>query len=360
MAWPGGSARPGGPTDQPASEHRWRLGHRPALDGLRGLAILVVLADHSGISFAARGGQLGVTVFFVLSGFLITTLLLEERARYGRVSLRSFYARRALRLLPALVVLLVAVAAVMAVSGRADEIIGDVLPTLFYYMNWSQVSGNNPGLLSHVWSLSIEEQFYLAWPVLMLGSVFLGRGHLRLTAILLIGLTLAAMALRVVLWSGPASYYRVFNGRDTRMDALAVGCLAALALSYRPIRVPGTWMVLLAAAIPPTLWMTDNQSMAFAGLAVTAVLAAVLVAGAASGAGERILGWRPLVFIGVISYGLYLWHRPVMKVFTQSGLGGVPWAVALMVAISFGLAILSRRLIEEPFLRMKSRFNRGS
>jgi peptidoglycan/LPS O-acetylase OafA/YrhL len=349
------------PPDSPAisaqaSDGGWRLGHRPALDGLRGFAILLVMADHSGIAIASGAGNLGVTVFFVLSGFLITTLLLEERARYGRVSLRRFYWRRALRLLPALVALLTVIAVVLGVAGRADEVAGDVIPALFYVMNWTIVAGNNPGIVGHTWTLSIEEQFYLVWPLALLGLLAIGRGRLAWVSGFLLGAVVVAILLRVVLWSGPGGYYRTFVGTDTRMDALAIGCLVALAFSRRPIKVPALVMAALATAIPIILWITDDSSMAAIGLAATALAAAGLVAGAASGGGERVLGWRPLAYVGLISYGLYLWHRPLMRVFTDSGLGGVPWAVALMFASSLALAFVSRRFIEDPFLGLKDRY----
>ena len=343
-------------TGAQASDGRWRLGHRPALDGLRGFAILLVMADHSGIAIASGAGNLGVTIFFVLSGFLITTLLLEERARYGRVSLRRFYWRRALRLLPALIGLLAVIAVVMGVAGRADEIAGDVIPALFYVMNWTIVAGNNPGIVGHTWTLSIEEQFYLVWPLALLGVLAVGRGRLAWVSAFLIGAVVVAIVLRVALWSGQGGYYRTFVGTDTRMDALAIGCLVAVAFSRRPIKVPPLVMAALAASIPLILWITDDSSMAAIGLAATALAAAGLVAGAASGGGDRVLGWRPLAYVGLISYGLYLWHRPLMRVFTDSGLGGVPWAVVLMFAISLGLAFVSRRFVEDPFLALKDRY----
>jgi peptidoglycan/LPS O-acetylase OafA/YrhL len=301
------------------------------LDGLRGFAILLVLADHSGIGIASGAGHLGVTIFFVLSGFLITTLLLEERARYGHVNLRRFYWRRALRLLPALGALLAAVALVMGLAGRAGEIAGDVFPALFYYMNWSVVAGNNPGLVGHTWSLSIEEQFYVIWPVALLVMLTIGRGRMAWVSWLLLGAALTAIVLRILVWAGPGGYYRAFEGTDARMDALAMGCLLAVFFSRRPIRVPPALMAVLAAAIPVILWTTNDESMATFGLALTALAAAGLVAGAATGGVEKVLGWRPLAYLGIISYGLYLWHRPLMRVFTDSGLGGVPWAVAVML-----------------------------
>ena len=126
------------------------------------------------------------------------------------------------------------------------------------------------------------------------------------------------------------------------------------ALALLPIAMVA--MVAMAGTILITLRTTTVESMATIGLSVTAFAAAGLVAGAATGAGERVLAWRPLAYLGVISYGLYLWHRPVMRAFTESGLGGVPWAVAAMFAVSIGLALLSRRLIEDPFLRLKDRY----
>jgi peptidoglycan/LPS O-acetylase OafA/YrhL len=345
------AATKAGVRDQP-----WRLGHRPGLDGLRGFAILLVMADHAGIGIASGAGNLGVTIFFVLSGFLITTLLLEERARHGRISLRRFYWRRALRLLPALCLLLAVVAVLMRVAGRTGEIAGDVIPALFYFMNWATVAGNNPGLLSHTWSLSIEEQFYLVWPVLLIGILALGRGRVGWVAGLLVVVIVTSIVLRFLLWTGPGAHYRVYEGTDTRMDALAIGCLLAMAFTRRPVTVPPLAMAGLAAAIPVTLWATNDESLATIGFAITAFAAAGLVAGAATGNGERVLAWRPLAYLGIISYGLYLWHRPLMRTFTDSGLGGVPWAVAVMFALSLGLAFLSKRFIEDPFLRLKDRY----
>ena len=162
------------------------------LDLLRAAAISSVLLFHC-LPFYATGGILGalsqlreaawcgVDLFFVLSGFLITTLLLEEQARFGRVSFRRFYWRRALRLLPALAALLVVVALLLAVTGRSREIFGDVVPVLLYVMNWTTVAGHNPGLVSHTWSLSIEEQFYFVWPVVLVGTlaIKIGRASCR-------------------------------------------------------------------------------------------------------------------------------------------------------------------------------------
>jgi peptidoglycan/LPS O-acetylase OafA/YrhL len=164
------------------------------------------------------------------------------------------------------------------------------------------------------------------------------------------------MVLRNLLWDGPGGYYRVLEGTDARMDALAIGCLLAVVFSRRPIRVPAAFMAALATAIPVILWTTDGRSTATFGLALTALAAAGLVAGAACGGGERVLGWRPLAYIGIISYGLYLWHRPIMRVFTDWGLGGVPWAVGVMFGLSIGAAWVSRRFVEDPFLRLKDRY----
>jgi peptidoglycan/LPS O-acetylase OafA/YrhL len=173
---------------------------------------------------------------------------------------------------------------------------------------------------------------------------------------LLLAVTLTAIVLRILLWAGPGGYYRVFEGTDTRMDALAIGCLLAVAFSRRPIRVPAALMAALAAAIPVILWTTNDGSIATFGLTLTALAAAGLVAGAASGRGEKVLGWRPLAYLGIISYGLYLWHRPIMRAFTDWGLGGVPWAVGVMFGLAIGLALLSRRFVEDPFLRLKNRY----
>jgi peptidoglycan/LPS O-acetylase OafA/YrhL len=205
--------------------------HRPELDGLRGIAILVVLAAHTGVpGFADGGGGAGVTLFFVLSGFLITSLLLAEKSRYGRVDLRAFYVRRALRLFPALaaaliVVALLAVTGLMPQDARVGVDYRIVLAGVVCYVaNWVWVAGQPIGMLSHTWSLAVEEQFYILWPALLLLGLRLGRRWFAMIVLLLI---FADIPYRLILDLN-GGFAHVFVGTDTRGDALLFGCVLAL------------------------------------------------------------------------------------------------------------------------------------
>lgn len=213
-----------------STEPRWRLGYRPALDGLRGIAILLVLLCHSAIPYLGTLGPAGVTVFFTLSGYLITAILLQE------TSLGAFYWRRALRLLPALLVV-VTFAVAAGVATRDDG-----LAALSYGYNWYRIAGYGQQGLEHAWSLSIEEQFYLVWPMIVLA--------LRCKPRWLLSLTLSAIIL-VILWRGSlwlqgASTTRLYNGTDTRLDGLLVGAALAIQLSLEPAKAKASRFVILA------------------------------------------------------------------------------------------------------------------
>jgi peptidoglycan/LPS O-acetylase OafA/YrhL len=330
----------------------WRLGYRPALDGLRGVAILLVLLGHGYAPGVPRADTVGVVVFFVLSGYLITTLMLQERRDTGRVSLAAFYRRRALRLLPALVLALAFVAVLMQLLGRGAEISGDVVPTLLYYMNRTKAAGDDPGLLSHAWSLSIEEQFYIVWPLALVGLMAMFRGRLIPILALLLGLALLVAAWRAALWS-PEAYNRVYWSTDTRADALLMGAGLAVLGAVRPLRAPA-WLAWIAAAVLVGLAVVgSNEGLAMIGLLAAAVASALLiVAAVGSSLMTRLLSWRPLVYVGTISYGLYLFHRPIMRIGTTVD---VAWPVGFlaMALLSLGAAWLSYRYVERPFLRLK-------
>lgn len=334
------------------------LGHRPELDGLRGLAVLAVVAFHAGAP-VGRGGWLGVDVFFVLSGFLITTLLLEERAATGRVALGAFYARRALRLLPAVLALL-AVLGLLVAAGLVGARFIEAAPwVLLYIANWQRVVGESTPLV-HLWSLSVEEQFYVLWPLALLALLRLlpsPRHHALVLGVAVVGIAVA----RTGLYATEAiSAERAYFGSDLRADALLLGCLLAVA------RCAG-WTERVALWIRRALWP------ALAGLAVVLVLPASpfggygpLLFGPVDGAAFVVvaavvtmpavlpwLRWQPLVRLGVLSYAVYLWHLPVMWLL-PSPIG----RLAVGVPVSLVAALVSRRLIEEPALRLKQRFER--
>jgi peptidoglycan/LPS O-acetylase OafA/YrhL len=321
---------------------------RPALDGLRGLAVLLVLLCHTWVPLVAQAGSVGVTLFFVLSGFLITRLLLAERARTGTVSYCRFYARRARRLLPALVVLLAAVAAYLVASHQS------LLPVVLaaaYSANLANMTGHSLGNLDHLWSLSLEEQFYFVWPVLL---PFLAR-HRR-PLVLLATAVAAVVTLRTGLWLTGAPVARIYYGADTRADALLVGCglafLGPEVAAHRWLRpaAQGGAVILAATCVMP------DASLAWVLIPLPFACAAVILW--AEQHPGRLVTCRPLVLTGRISYGLYLWNLPVAL--TLRSWDQDIWAKGVvLVAVSFLLAGLSWFVIERPFIRRPAVEARG-
>ena len=339
-------------------QNRWKLGHRPALDGLRGTAVLLVMASHIGLTGFGSGGWPGVTLFFVLSGFLISTLLLEERAATGGVRLRAFYFRRACRLFPALAAFVVIVGGAQILSGAPK--IGTVLVGIvLYYSNWDFVRGIAVAPMAHVWSLAIEEQFYIVWPGLLLAGLAITKGRLKM---ILIGLAIGIIAstvLRLVLFD-ISGYSRAYYGTDTRADALLLGCALAVVFHSGRILSPSRLFAIVAALVifviswPPYLPQYNGPEML--GLTAGALASVVLVALAAT-KGSRILELRPLVLTGRISYGLYLWHVPILGVSSVAFadvFGHDPsfrWHVVVFFVMSFAAAIVSWYVVESPIQR---------
>jgi peptidoglycan/LPS O-acetylase OafA/YrhL len=321
--------------------------HRPELDGLRGIAILIVLGAHTGVpGFADGGGGAGVTLFFVLSGYLITSLLLAEKAKTGRVDLRAFYIRRALRLFPALAATLVVVT-FLAVAGLMPQAAKEgvdyrvvVLGVICYVVNWVAVAGQSLGMLGHAWSLAVEEQFYIVWPTLLLLGLRLGRTPLVLILLLLAFLD-TPYRLLLDLNGG---FMHVFVGTDSRGDALLLGCVLAL-LETRWHPVVG-WAGVLGVLAVAALWPGDPGL----GAQLMFIPAAAIVSTLAVAGCPVILAWRPLAFIGKISYGLYLWHGLVIW-------WALPWPVAVPLCIA--IACVSYFVLEQRFLRLKDRFGRA-
>jgi peptidoglycan/LPS O-acetylase OafA/YrhL len=330
------------------SDERWRLGYRPALDGLRGVAVLLVIAQHAEVPLMERAGGVGVTMFFVLSGFLITSILLDEHERTGRTDLVRFLFRRAKRLLPALIAFLASMAVLGVATGQL------VLPTLLYYTNWIFALDGPVRPMVHVWSLSIEEQFYAVWPLAFI--VFIRRP--RRAFLIVLGLCIVASAGgRIISTLSGEPYWWQFFATHLRADALLAGCALALGFSrmpYRPSRMTVGLAIaaLVVASVPVSraLHTTVGIPLAIAG-------SIVLISIAAQREG-RILSWRPLVYVGSISYGLYLWHWP----FVWSGLeGGVaPWQMLALVIAALWVAAVSHRFIERPFLKSARPFARRS
>jgi peptidoglycan/LPS O-acetylase OafA/YrhL len=369
-------------TASPGRAFAVRGRHLPALDGVRALAILGVIAYHLGAGWAS-GGFLGVDLFFVLSGFLITSLLLEEREAEGRLHLGAFWARRARRLLPGLLLMLVALGAFYALAGPGPlvdlgQVRGDAVATVLYVANWHLLFAHQsyfdqfaaPSPLQHTWSLGIEEQFYLLWPLALAGVLALSRGRWRWSGGLLAAAgACASAAWMAVLASGGASTNRLYYGTDTRAFDLLIGAVLAFAVVARP-QPAERGRRILAVAGPACLlallvfwWRAGGggangapgRGMFEWGFLVCALLAAVVLADARqerlSPLG-RVLALAPLRFVGVISYELYLWHWPVICELTPARLGfGGAALDAVRLGVTLALAAGSFYLVDRPIRR---------
>ncbi|MFI5956674.1 acyltransferase family protein [Cryptosporangium sp. NPDC051539] len=354
---------------RPQRTERLRLAHRPALDGLRAIAVVVVLLFHGGVSWLP-GGWLGVDAFFVLSGYLITTLLLAEHERTGRIRLAAFWGRRARRLLPALL------AMVTAVTGCAHWLVapeeqlplrGDALAALSYVANWRMLDRGDgyavltasPSPLQHTWSLALEEQFYLLWPLIAGAALIRWRGRgLLLGTLAAAAASATAMALLHVPGAEPD---RAYYGSDTRAFGLLVGCALALVLSaqrYRPVHAaPRRWspsvLIALGTLAAALLLLDDAGPALYRGGLVAVVLAVAVVIGAAErrpdGPLAAVLSAGPLPALGRVSYELYLWHWPVFLALDaeRTGLSGVP-LLAARCALTGVLAVATYRLLSRP------------
>jgi peptidoglycan/LPS O-acetylase OafA/YrhL len=347
------------------AEHRYW----PSLDGVRGVAIAAVIAYHLGY---LGGGFLGVDIFFVLSGFLITSLLLSEQAGTGAIRFGAFWARRARRLLPALLLLVLALGIYALAGGPGvvpSQLRSPAVATLLYVANWQQVVAGhsyfaqfqavNP--LMHTWSLAVEEQYYLLWPLLFSGLAFLARRRSRRAVVI----GTAVIATGSALWMGVAAHVlgpnRAYLGTDTRMWELLLGGLGAMALqSAGPARHPARWSAATVVAVGgvalgialgggPPAWMWDG------GLVAIATCALVVVVGSIrhpDGPVARLLAIGPLRWLGRISYSLYLWHWPVIVLLTTSttGLSGAA-LLSCRLAAMLGTACGSYFLVERPLRR---------
>jgi len=348
----------------------FRLTQLPSLDGLRGIAILAVMLNNARY---LPGGFLGVDIFFVLSGFLITALLLQEWQRTGTIRLGAFYARRALRLLPALFALLAVVLLAPGLFYLAAPPWKDAAIAALYATNWVNAFGlRNMVILDHTWSLTVEEQFYVLWPPLVPALLALRVRRRWILSMVLLGIGVST-GLRLLLWDGPASIKRLYYGLDTRLDALLVGCLVALLVSWDLIPRTGKAVTAIrviagacAAALVLLLVTADRESrLTYHGLSTLAcaAVAGVLlhVVYCPSRFRMLVLENAPIVWIGRISYGLYLWHDPLFLDLLNStrmaklGLSGLP-ALVVRFTVAFAVASLCFYLIERPFLRIKRRF----
>ena len=348
-----------------------RFSYQPALDGVRAFAVLSVLAYHLDAGWA-QGGFLGVDTFFVLSGFLITSLLVGEFTRRGGIGFAGFWARRARRLLPALLLVLLAVAAYAVLAAPAtqlDRLRGDGLATLFYGANWRFIASgqsyfdlfSEASPLRHMWSLAIEEQFYLVWPLITFACLRLARGRHWLLGLVCGAGAGASIATMAVLYD-PVDPSRAYYGTDSRAHLLLIGAGLALLLarwSPRGVARAGVHALGLAGAVACVMFWTlvpDTAAWMYrGGYAVFGVcVAAVITSAIQPGrfALRSFLSLPPLVWIGRISYGLYLWHWPVIVVASpaRTGLDGAQLTI-LRVGLTFAIATASFYLVEQPIRR---------
>lgn len=346
-----------------------------ALDGLRAFAVLAVIAYHFGFGWAT-GGLLGVTVFFVLSGYLITSLLVGEWRRTKTIDLKAFWIRRARRLLPAIIFVIVCSVILFTIFNHEllTKMRPDIPPALFFFSNWWYIFHDisyfdalgAPSPLTHFWSLAIEEQFYLIWPTLLF-FLFKGGAKKKTVSRITLGLTVVSVLLMVFLYDPSVDPSRVYYGTDTRAFSLLIGAL--LAFMWPSNQLSGAGNVKLPRT---TRYIYDGVGIvAFLGLVImvvtvngfspfmyrggillasllTAVVIAVLVHPQSSFA--RVASLPPLVWIGKRSFGMYLWHYPIMLLMN----GGNPspdaniFYILLQLVVIFACSALSFRFVEDP------------
>lgn len=376
----------------------WDRGDRPsgipALDGLRAIAVGLVLVGHGGVP-GVSGGFIGVDIFFVLSGFLITSLLLDELGRSGRIDLTGFWIRRARRLLPALVLMVLSVGAAREFLPyqSLDGLRGDAIAAFAWVANWRFVAQKTdyftqgaPSPLQHTWSLGVEEQYYILWPVLLIAVTLLLAararryfakitvGHVRLAAFVIATLGAAASAAAAMVFTSDATRDRIYFGTDTRAQALLVGAAASALLVRDWSALNRGWCLIrtrwgrriarvlpivgVAALAALTHYATGSAGEFRHGLLIVVAVAAVLVVAPVAleqrGMLARALAWRPLVWLGAISYGVYLWHWPIFLVLNGertgwSGLG----LFGARCAVTLAVAGVSYWAIEQPIRRWR-------
>ena len=367
------AARPTPPRRRPSWQAR-PLGYHPALDGVRAVAVALVIAYHLGYARVA-GGYVGVEVFFVLSGWLVCALLMNEHHRTGGIALGRFWLRRARRLLPAMAVVIAGTAAVASVARPEllTELRDQAAAAIGYHLNWRLVldqrsyfeAAGGPSPLEHLWSLSIEEQFYLVFP--LLGGLVLTRWSRKVAVAVALGGAAAATALRFALLDPAGDPTRVYFGTDTRAAGLLLGVVLGLFWTPNRLRphddrrfvalLDGVALAGAAVLAWYAVGLHERAPTAFRGGFTAAQVATLAIIAAAVYPAPtrtvRLLSARPLRWVGQRSYGIYLFHWPVI-VFLSAAPGEQPESpsrVAAQLALVLVLAAASYRLVEQPVRR---------
>lgn len=347
-----------------------------SIDGLRAFAVLAVILYHLNVPFA-QGGLLGVTVFFVISGYLITGLLTAEWEETGRIRLLQFWMRRIRRLFPAIVTVIVVMAALFSLLSPIllTKMRPDILPGLFWFTNWWYILRDvsyfdaigAPSPLTHFWSLAIEEQFYLVWPILLLGAFKLGIGKKGLRRVILVLAAISALAM-AMLYDPTGDPSRVYYGTDTRAFSLLIG--AWLSFVWPGVKMTeestrddpkakvyaldSAGAISFAAIVGMCVFVNGFSSFMYqGGLLLCSVLTAVVIAALVHPRSflARVAGLKPFVWIGLRSYGMYLWHFPIILLLAEllNVRGVYPWWFDLLViAIVFAVSAASYTFIENP------------
>ena len=349
---------------------RARIEHQPALDGVRALSVLAVLCFHGQVA-GFGGGYLGVSVFFTLSGFLITSLLLAEHSSNDggigpAVDVPAFYVRRAKRLLPASLLCLLSVAVIAAVTDWFDAVATlrrDLLGSLLQVANWVFLAGDGSyqklfaqvagqaSPFEHYWSLAIEEQFYWLWPLAFLGLCRVARTHRSRTTVLGAATLVLAVAAPViaVVWGPDAAYWAT----PARAAEILVGALAAFVVRGRTLPSSARWLApgaLVVLAVCVVLFPSNHGPAFHGALPLVGLVSATLVVGLqVPSATVRALSWRPFTWLGRISYGVYLYHWPVFVLLAPPRVDlAEPWRFVARMAITLVLAQVSFVLVERP------------